>query len=246
MSRIVRAFAILFMSLSVLLLGVSIYKIYMSVPHLKTRVPHTHYHGYALNHRAIERARAFTVLISNEGLGGCYRGTGILLDPIHVLTCAHMVGSPDDDIWIFPYSKGIVVKGKPVFVDKSVDLAILALDKPVHVAHYASFQLNHYDGEPLTIIGNTLGSMRWFVSFGIISGEWQGFLLTDGVLYGGNSGGPWINEKGEVLALTDWTLAYHDTESGIHGGIPAKTIWEFIAEWKSPVMGLFQQLLGSK
>src|SRR4029077_2488164 len=110
----------------------------------------------------------------------------------------------------------------------------LELDKIIDVPDYATFQDMHYDGEPITIIGNTMGSMKWFISFGIISGEWSSFLLTDGVLYGGNSGGPWINEQGEVVALTDWTLVYRGAESGVHGGVAAKTIHEFLKAWKSP------------
>ena len=53
------------------------------------KVPTTRYTGYHYNHAAIERAKQFTVLISNEGFGGVDRGTGILVDARHVLTCAH-------------------------------------------------------------------------------------------------------------------------------------------------------------
>src|SRR5258708_3950425 len=67
------------------------------------KAPTTRYHGYELNRQAIWRARAFTVLISNEGFGGVGRGTGVLIDSTHVLTCAHMVEGPKDDLWIFPY-----------------------------------------------------------------------------------------------------------------------------------------------
>ena len=214
-------------------------------PKPRAKVPATRYHGYELNRLAINRTKAFTVLISNEGFGGVGRGTGVLLDPTHVLTCAHMVESLTDDLWIFPYPVGLVAKGKPVFLNRQADLAILELDKAVYVPHYATFQDMHYDGEPITIIGNTLGSMKWFVSFGIVSGDFDGFVLTDGVLYGGNSGGPWINESGEVVALTDWTLVHKGAESGIHGGVSAKTIHEFLKAWKSPSIGqILQMLLG--
>jgi S1-C subfamily serine protease len=163
---------------------------------------------------------------------------------MHVLTCAHMVEGPQDDMWIFPYPTGLVAKGKPIFVNRGIDLAILELDRPVLRPHYAVFQEMHYDGEPITIIGNTLGAMRWFVSFGIVSGEWNGFMLTDGVIYGGNSGGPWLNEQGEVVALTDWTLLNtKGEEREIHGGVSAKTIDGFLKAWKAPDMGQVLQML---
>jgi S1-C subfamily serine protease len=177
--------------LLVLGLGASL-EMHRAVPKPRVKAPTTRYHGYELNREAINRAKGFTVLISDEGFGGVGRGTGVLLDATHVLTCAHMVDGPLDDMWIFPYPTGIVVKGKPVFVDKAEDLAIIELSRPVFVEHYAVFQDMHYDGEPITIIGNTMGAMKWFVTFGIVSGEWEGFILTDGTLYGGNSGGPWI------------------------------------------------------
>lgn len=229
MRRAIRTIAILLLLGS----GIMLYRANRTiVPAAK--VPSTRYHGYELNRLAIHKAKDFTVLISNEDFGGVGRGTGVLIDATHVLTCAHMVEGPLDDMWIFPYPGGIVAKGKPVFVNRGVDLAILELNKAVPLEHYAVFQEMHYDGQPITIIGNTMGSMKWFVSFGIVSGEWESFLLTDGMLYGGNSGGPWINEQGEIVALTDWTLIHKGTESGVHGGVAAKTIHEFLQAWKKP------------
>jgi len=212
----------------------------------RVKVPVTRYHGYELNREAINRAKAFTVLISNEGFGSVGRGTGVLIDPTHVLTCAHMVESSQDDMWIYPYPIGIVVKGKPILVNSGVDLAVLELSSAVVIAHYAVFQDMHYDGEPITIVGNILGSMKWFVSFGIISGDFQGYLLTDGLIHGGNSGGPWINERGEVVAITSWGLQNRkDEELGVSGGVSASTIHEFLRTWKSPSIGqILRMILG--
>jgi S1-C subfamily serine protease len=242
MRRTIRTLAIL----ALLGCGIAATWEFEHTPKPRVKIPTTRYHGYELNRVAINRAKSFTVLISREGFEGWGRGTGVLLDAMHVLTCAHMVEGPEDDLWIFPYPAGVVAKGKPVFVNRGMDLAILELDKAVVIPYYAVFMDMHYDGEPITIIGNTLGSMKWFVSFGIVSGDFESFLLTDGVLYGGNSGGPWINEQGEIVALTDWTLQNGKGESlGIHGGIAAKTIHEFLRSWKSPSIGqILQMLLG--
>ena len=214
-------------------------------PKRRIAAPTTRYHGYELNRLAISRAKDFTVLLSNEGFGGVGRGTGVLIDSTHVLTCAHMIDGPNDDMWVFPYPADIVVKGKPVAIDKGDDLLVLELSKPVIRQHYATFMDMHYDGEPITIIGNTMGSMKWFISFGIVSGDWRGYILTDGVLYGGNSGGPWINEKGEVVALTDFTFIYRGKDSGVHGGVSAKTINAFLTSWKTLELDqLLRMLMG--
>lgn len=241
MRRTIRTLAILFLLSSSIILYK---KLHVPVAHATT--PVTRYHGYELNRQAIHKAKAFTVLISNEGFGGVGRGTGVLIDPTHVLTCAHMVEGPHDDMWIFPYPGEIVVKGKPVFISQANDLAVLELSKPVTVPHYAVFQDMHYDGQPLTVIGNTKGSMKWFVSFGIVSGDFENFLLTDAVLYGGNSGGPWINEQGEIVALTDFTFLHRDgSHSDIHGGVSAKTIHAFLKRWKAPsIFDVLQMMMG--
>jgi len=242
MKRVLRIVGVLIVAFSV---GSWLH--YIRAPKSRVHAPTTRYHGYMLNWLAINKAKSFTVLISSEGFGGIARGTGVLIDATHVLTCAHMVESPNDDLWIFPYPVAVVAKGKPIVVSRGVDLAILELNRAIVVPHYPIFQEMHYDGEPITIIGNILGAMRWFTTFGIVSGEWDNFLLTDGVLYGGNSGGPWINERGEIVALTDWTLVLSKgKESDIHGGIPAKTIHEFLAAWKQPsIEQILQVLMGS-
>ena len=217
--------------------------IHRAEPKPRVKAPTTRYHGYELNRRAIQRVKSLTVLISSEGFGRVGRGTGILIDARHVLTCAHMIDGPNDDLWVYPYGGRIVAKGKPVFVSQKDDLAVLELDATFLSPYYAVFQEAHYDGEPITIIGNTMGSMKWFVSFGIISGDFEQFLLTDGVLYGGNSGGPWLNEKGEIVALTDWTMvARSGVETGVHGGVSAKTIHAFLKRWKQP--DILQMLFG--
>ena len=241
MRRTIRTVAILLL----LILGIGGWR-KTHEPKPRIKFPTTRYHGYEVNRQAINKAKAFTVLISNEGFGSVGRGTGILIDSTHVLTCAHMLTGGDDDLWIYPYPVSNVVKGKPVFVGRGVDLAILELSTPVIVAHYATFMDMHYDGEPITIIGNILGSMKWFVSFGIVSGEFEGFILTDGLVHGGNSGGPWINEQGEVVALTDWGLENgKGVEEGISGGISAKTIHTFLKAWKAPSMAqVLQMILG--
>jgi S1-C subfamily serine protease len=221
--------------------GECLSKIRLVKPHPKA--PLVRHHGFKLNYAAIARTRAYTVLISNEGFGGVGRGTGVLLDEKHILTCAHMVESQDDDIWIFSYPIKQVVKAHPVYGNRHDDLAILELESPISEKAYAVFNSSPTVGQPITIIGNTLGAMQWFTSYGLISGTKSIYLLTDGLVRGGNSGGPWIDEDGKILALTDWTLGNSEGENlGVSGGISAKTIQEFLKEWKEP-MG-FQILIG--
>jgi S1-C subfamily serine protease len=241
MRRTIRIIAVLF------LLGTSVLVWKRSHrPSFTTKMPVTRYHGYKINRAAIGWAKKFTVLISAEGFGGVWRGTGVLIDPAHILTCYHIAAEPNEEFWIYTYPAHTVYKARPIYGSREVDLAIMQLDRPVTGADFPAFaprhfngepvfQERHYDGEPVTIIGNIEGSMKWFVTFGIVSGENSRDLYTDGLVLGGNSGGPWINERGEIVALTSWGL--HDSKdepTGISGGISAKTIHKFLDEWRHP------------
>jgi S1-C subfamily serine protease len=180
---------------------------------------------------AIDKGRPLTVLISNEGFGGVGRGTGILLDSTHVLTCAHMFTKPDDTLFVYTYPLGRVVKGQVEASTQELDLAILVLDSSVPVVNPPVFQENWAEGDTVTVIGNALGGMHWFLSKGIMSGEDKGYLLTDALVNPGNSGGPWINDKGEIVALTDWRYGPSEEEHypGLVGGVGATTIKQFLA-----------------
>jgi S1-C subfamily serine protease len=232
----------IYRSVIVVLVAVGLVAGHKHTPKPSVKAPTTRYHGYALNREAIQRAKQFTVLISNEGFGGIKRGTGVLLDSTHVLTCAHVEA---EGAWIYPYPGREVVYAKVIRMDQQHDLAILLLDRPVVIDHYATFQDQTYDGEPITIIGNALGGMKWFVSYGIISGSERFYLLTDGLVLGGNSGGPWINEYGQVVAISDWALQSSTHQPlGINGGVSAATIHAFFDQPSGAEM--LMRLLGGQ
>jgi S1-C subfamily serine protease len=209
------------------------------IAHPKTPVPT--YPAPALSQEILEQTKAFTVLISIEGFGGGYRGTGVLIDSTHVLTCAHMLHS--DEFWIYTYPLGRIRIAHPIYASQGRDLAILELMQPVYLKHYAVFNSTTTIGQPVVVVGNTLGAMKWFVSYGMISEKEYFYDITTALIRGGNSGGPWVNLNGDVVAITDWGLV--DTkgnEEDIGGGINGETIENFIKGWKSP--NVLEILLG--
>ena len=115
------------------------------------------------------------------------------------------------------------------FKDSSNDLAVLELDEKVYLPAYATFQETHHDGDQIIIIGNILGGMKWYVSYGIISGDWNQYVLMDGTMTHGDSGGPWINTAGEVVGLSDWGMEGDNGEElPVKGGVSAAVIKKFL------------------
>jgi S1-C subfamily serine protease len=192
--------------------------------------------------KSLDMVKHFIVLISNEGLLGVSRGTGIIIDSTHVLTCNHLVPQVDQEMWIYTYPVGRVLKGRVQYSEMFTDLALIKLDHPVNLPFYPRFNDTVNEGQGVIVIGNILGSMRWFVTYGTVGGVDGPYVLTDALIRGGNSGGPWFNYHGEIVALTDWGLTHNEHEVGISGGISSKTIHSFLNHSKHP--NILQMLFG--
>lgn len=186
-----------------------------------------------------------TVLITSEGFLAGGRGSGILMDSTHVLTCFHMASAPDDEFFIYTYPFGEVVRASVENYNPAADLLLLKLDHPVKVTYKPVFQPKIKDGDGVTVVGNTLGAMKWYVTRGIISGRERAYLMTDAGVYPGNSGGPWFNEKGEIVAISDWGLKKYPSVSG---GVSARTILDTLKGWEDAKKGMamLMKLLGGK
>lgn len=196
----------------------------------------------------VEKAQEFTVIVTNEALGQSARGTGILLDSEHVLTCAHMVMRTEDTFLVYTYPLGRVVRAHLEGTSKQKDVAILVLESTVTVHELPIFEPNVTIGEPITVIGNALGSMQWFVTRGVVSGMDRDMLVTDALINPGNSGGPWINDKGHIVAMTSWRIGPEEHIPGMSGGVSAKTILEILQmrSAQAAQVELMQILMGTR
>lgn len=241
---------LIMMIAGLLLTGAVITALVGNGPRPKVKAPNPRYSAPAITPQVVEDTRGFTVLISNESMEGISRGSGILLSSTTVLTCAHVL--PRDktkkgmkNMWIYPYPGNQVIHAKLKFVNYPKDLALLELKTPVLAKKYPTFAQKAIPGEPILVSGNILGYMMWFVSYGIISGEHQRWVLTDALIHGGNSGGPWVNAKGEVVALTDvgWTES-DGREVGISGGVPTEDLQAFLTHSKQKKSDVLYELTG--
>jgi serine protease Do len=137
------------------------------------------------------------------------RGTGIAVEG-GVVTAAHVVQNSDSiSVFTGDGDDGLAYDGEVVYSDSIVDLAFIrVLDPNKNTLTLPPAKLNAdfpiQAGTEVFAIGNSLGFTRT-VSKGIVSAsgfhKGERYLLTDALTRKGNSGGPLINHKGEVVAI---------------------------------------------
>jgi S1-C subfamily serine protease len=176
-------------------------------------------------------ALGFTVYIR----GGRVYGAGVLLDRKgHVLTCEHVIAGVEQ--LVVSFSDGSSYDAALVESDPKLDLALLriAADRAPRLepAAVSSVQL----GDDVFAVGAprkmafSLG--RGMVSF--IGRPFDGifYLQTDLAMNGGSSGGPVLNERGQVIALSSFVL--RDSE-GLAFALPIEYAYRrFAAHLQTP------------
>ena len=148
-------------------------------------------------------------------------GTGFIIsEDGMILTNKHVVLDTEADYTVFT-NDGRKFPAKVLARDPFQDLAIIKIDK---TAGLKAVKLGDSDklqiGQTVVAIGNVLGEFRNSVSVGIISGlgrtitaagggfteTLEGVIQTDAAINQGNSGGPLLNLKGEVIGINTATV----------------------------------------
>lgn len=137
-----------------------------------------------------------------------------------ILTNKHVVSDGQANYTVFTNS-GKKYSAKVVAKDPVQDLAVIKIDN-INQEEFPTVTLGNSDsiniGQTAIAIGNALGEFRNTVSVGVISGlgrnitasdpSGSGFvetlddvIQTDAAINGGNSGGPLLNLRGEVVGI---------------------------------------------
>src|SRR5512138_159706 len=148
-------------------------------------------------------------------------GTGFFISPDgYILTNNHMVEKDKTTRVTVTTTAGDDYEAKIIGNDPGTDLALLKIEaKGMPFAELGDSSLTKV-GEWVLAIGNPLG-LDNTVTAGIVSYKgrsidtqsYQDFIQTDAAINRGNSGGPLINMKGEVIGITSSILT-----SGFGGG----------------------------
>lgn len=156
----------------------------------------------------------------------------------YIVSNAHVVGQEGDTVHVL-LNDGSQADGQVVWSDSSLDLGLVKIDKnnlPV-MELGDSEKLNI--GETAIAIGNPLGlDFQRTVTSGVISGlnrnigqvegnYMDGLIQTDASINNGNSGGPLLNSKGEVIGINTVKIS---TAEGLGFSIPINTVTPIIEQ----------------
>lgn len=186
-----------------------------------------------------------TTIFLEGGTTSLGLGTGfIITEDGYIVTNAHVSGEKYDTCYV-TLEGGNTYTANVVWADKDIDLSIIKIK--VNNLDY----LNLGDSDSLKVaqnvyaIGNPIGfEFQRSVTAGIISGlertlkieedentsYMEGLIQTDATINRGNSGGPLINENGEVIGVNSVKIT--DAE-GIGFAIPINVIKPIIESYKN-------------
>ena len=169
------------------------------------------------------------VVYTDESLG-----SGFAVGERCIITNAHVIEN-NSTVMIRTYS-GDSFRATVELVDKNLDIAMLSVFGtdfiPLRPAELETAKV----GEDVYAIG-TPNNMAYTLTKGILSAKsrkvgGRSYLQTDAAINTGNSGGPLLNNIGEVLGVN--TLKVPDVE-GIGLAIPITTVYSFLDGEKIPV-----------
>lgn len=162
-------------------------------------------------------------------------GSGVAIDPRgYILTNEHVVRGADELTVTFQFPEEKKYAGKVVGADPRSDLAVIKID-PKEPLTYAA--LGDSDrtrvGDWAIAIGSPFG-LEQTVTVGVISAvrqslniegvNYSGLLQTDAAINRGNSGGPLVNIRGEVIGINTAIYAPTGVFAGIGFAIPANRV----------------------
>lgn len=188
-------------------------------------------------------------------------GTGFIVSPDGlIVTNKHVVSDKDAEYTVY-LSDGKKYKAKVLAVHPVDDLALIK----INVNGLPTLKLGDSDkiklGQFVLAIGNALAEFQNTVSFGVISGlkrsitasnemggveRLEDLIQTDAAINFGNSGGPLINLRGEVIGIN---TAIAGGAENIGFAIPVNRVKKMIDEFKQrgkieiPFLGVYYILI---
>ncbi len=138
-------------------------------------------------------------------------GSGLIFDSRgYIVTNNHVVARAERLQVIF--SDGSKTMGTVVGTDSLSDLAVIKVDRPVPAAVPLSDSSGLELGQMVIVMGSPYENLNGTVTVGVVSGlerrvgGLQGLIQTDAAINTGNSGGPLVTTRGEVVGINTLVL----------------------------------------
>jgi serine protease Do len=191
------------------------------------------------------KAKPSVVQVVVRGRMGTSTGSGAIISKEGLLlTNAHVVeGSPDGFVLI-KFSNGQQTVGKIVAVNRKEDRDIALVQLPPALPNgYPYMEIAKTDelveGDDVLALGHPLG-LPFTVTRGIISGlganrgnMYVEHLQTDAAMNPGNSGGPLVNNKGEIVGMNSQIATRNGGSVGLGFAITAPYLRDAVAQFKA-------------
>jgi 2-alkenal reductase len=170
-------------------------------------------------------------------------GSGFIVDPQgYIVTNAHVVAHAGNLNVVLSNAQELTAT--LVVSDPSTDLALLKVEtealKAVTWGDSSEIRL----GQSVVAIGSALGDFPNSVTVGVVSGlnralaldqaVVQNLIQTDAAINQGNSGGPLINLRGEIIGINTFMIREDHNQGmaqGIGFAIPASSAQELVTTW---------------
>jgi 2-alkenal reductase len=166
-------------------------------------------------------------------------GSGVIIDSRgFIVTNSHVVNL-DDILWVV-FSNGHRERARVIGQDSVSDIAVIQVSGDMPAVAELGDSSGLEPGQVVIAIGSPLDEFHGTVTLGIVSGlnrqvgGMRGLIQTDAAINKGNSGGPLINLRGEVIGINTLTVRT-GSDSGILEGlgfaIPSNKVRETVKQW---------------
>lgn len=162
-------------------------------------------------------------------IGDVSHGSGFIISEDGLLITNHHVVTGNEKVTVIGSNK-VSLPAEVIAINPEYDLALVKVVgsgyKPLALGNSADVKL----GTEVTAIGTPrYTELNQTVTKGIVSGlrviEGKEYIQTDVSVSPGNSGGPLINDKGEVVGIVAWKIG-GGTYEGLSFAIPIRTALE--------------------
>ena len=198
---------------------------------------------------AIRKVKPAVVTIVNKTLpNGAFTGqelttiaygSGVIIDARGFIVTNYHVVNLDDILWVV-FSEGQRGRAHVIGEDSVSDIAVIQVSGEIPAVAQFGDSSGLELGQMVIAIGSPLDEFHGTVTMGIVSGldrqvsGMHGLIQTDAAINRGNSGGPLINLRGQVIGINTLTVR-SASDSGILEGlgfaVPSNKVREIVNQW---------------